>query len=230
MKVVVPLAGPDYFRNGFAKGLIPTENGPLLLSTLRSRPWFDATPPGNYSFVLLDDQASRAFAAEHLSLWFPGCAITFLSQPTQGAALSALAGVAAAAHDPQETMIIDLADIVFETDYRPFSSHTPNDVSAIGYAFISDLDCYSYYELSQDGLTVLSAAEKRVISNHASCGVYAFRSAALYLSALSHALLDPGLHTYNGLFYVCPLFNGVVKDGKKAIIELVQGVRDIKTL
>jgi hypothetical protein len=228
MKIIVPLAGPDYFKAVFAKGLCQTDDGPLLLATLKSRPWFAVTPTSNYSFVLLDSELSRAFAANHLSLWFPGCRITLLSQPTQGAALSALAGVAAAANDTQEAITVDLADISFETDQLPFAPNTPVDACAIGYAFASNLDCYSYYELAEDRLTVISAVEKKVISSTASCGVYAFRSASLYLEALSHVLLAPGQYTHNGLFYVCPLFNGLVKRGHRAIVEMVQGVKDVK--
>lgn len=230
MKIIVPLAGPDYFQNGFAKGLSQTEDGPLLLATLKSRPWFAATPPSDYSFVLLDSESSRSFAASYLSLWFPGCCLTLLNQPTQGAALSTLAGVAAAMKDPKEAMTVDLADILFETEYLPFAPNTPPDVCAVGFAFTSTLDCYSYYELAEDCVTVVSAAEKRVISSNASCGVYAFRSTSLYLDALSQALLSPDQFTYNGLFYVCPLFNGLVKHGHRAIVEMVQGVKDLKAM
>ena len=230
MKIIVPLAGPDYFKDGFAKGLCETEDGPLLLATLRSRPWFDLIPPGNYSFVLLDSESSRAFATSHLSLWFPGCCLTLLSQPSQGAALSTLAGMAAAMTDPQEAVVVDLADILFETAYLPFAPGTSLDTCAIGYAFTSDLDCYSYYELAENGKTIISAVEKKVISNYASSGVYAFRSSSLYLEALAYVLKNPDRYTHNGLHYVCPLFNGLVGCGRRAIVEMVQEVRDIKMM
>lgn len=230
MKIIVPIAGPDYFNNGVAKGLLQTKDGPLLHAILKSRLWFDVVPPSDYSFVLLASESSRLFAENYLSLWFPGCCITLLSQPTQGAALSALAGVAAVINDPQEAIIVDLADIFFKTRYLPFAPNTLSDTCAVGYAFTSNLDCYSYYELAEDRLTVVSAAEKKVISNTASCGVYAFRSASLYFEALSHVLSAPEQYTYNGLFYVCPLFNGLVKRGYRAVVEMVQGVKDIKTM
>jgi hypothetical protein len=230
MKVVIPLAGPDYFQHGIAKGLTPTRDGPLLLATLKSRAWFKLIPSTNYSFVLLDSDSSRSFATTHLSTWFPGCSVTFLSHATRGAAFSVLAGIAAASTMPSDELIVDLADILFHTDYLPFDESCAENIAAVGYSFQSTLDCYSYYEVGSDGQTIISAAEKKVISTHASSGVYAFKTTSIYLDALSYALREPSLHTYNDLFYVCPLFNGVVKQGYKAVLRRVDHVYDVKSV
>jgi hypothetical protein len=230
MKIIVPLAGPDYFATGKPKGLFQTPDGPLLLATLKKRCWFDDVPANNYSFILLDSPESRAFHHDYLSSWFPGSATTFISKPARGAALSAAIGSAAILDNPEEPIIVDLADIQFASTLVPFRDETSSDTAAIGYCFESDLACYSYFQVSEGGLSVIRAEEKKVISNLASAGVYAFRSATVLLRSIAYVLEQGDRYVCNGIYYVCPLFNGVIGSGYKATISPVTQVRDIKTL
>jgi len=229
VKIIVPLAGPDYFSGGTAKGLIETPHGPLLLSTLRMRCWFDAVPSANYSFVLLDSSVSREFYHDFLLAWFPGCTASFISKPTRGAALTSLIGCAAIMDSVDEEIIIDLADIQFSTSHIPFSESRDSGYAAIGYSFESSLPCYSYFEVADDACTVIRAEEKKIISTYASAGVYCFRNLNILLSSLAVVLEQGNLYTYNGIYYVCPLFNGVIASGNQAMISPVFQVCDIKT-
>lgn len=229
MKVIVPLAGPDYFVGESPKGLISTPNGPLLLATLKTRPWYPIVPSSDYSFVLLDQFASRSFYANHLSKWFPGCSVAFLGQPARGAAVTASIGAAAVLEDPEVPLIVDLADIQFSSSYVPFAGENDGSTAAVGFSFESSLGCYSYFSLAKDGLTVLGAEEKKVISRHASAGVYAFRSVIVMMRAMANVLENGDRYICNNVYYVCPLFNGVVEAGLKAVISPVSDVFDIKS-
>ena len=75
---------------------------------------------------------------------------------------------------------------------------------------------------------VVEAAEKRVISNEASAGTYGFRSGPVFLRALAHALENAATQTYRDLFFVCPLFNGVLAQSLAVATTTVSNVRDIK--
>ena len=93
--------------------------------------------------------------------------------------------------------------------------------------FDSESPNYSYLRTDQSG-RVVEAAEKRVISRHASAGTYFFRSPAVLLRAIAHNLEHPRTSTFKGQFFVCPLLNGVISQGLDVRIEQVEGVHDVK--
>jgi hypothetical protein len=229
MRIVVPLAGPDFVGpDGTVKALHPVDGLPLLRRALESRPWADAVPPGDMGFVMMDRPETRAFAEGPLQGWYPGASVVFLSRPTGGAALSALAGMALAAGAQTGPIIVDLADILYSAtlDVAATLSDQPR-AGGIALTFESDWPGYSYLRCDADG-RVVEAAEKRVISSHASAGTYVFASAAVYLRAVAHALENANSQTHNGLFFVCPLFNGVLAQGLDVALAPVSDVIDIK--
>ena len=226
MKVLVPLAGPEYFRDGHIKGLIKTPKGPLLLSTLQSRPWFKLIKSSNYCFVLHDSKEARYFADTYLKEWLNDCMVCFISHFTKGAAMSSLCGMGMLSDDSNEPIIIDLADIYFDTDIIPFDNISL-DISGIAFSFKSSLPKYSYLKLDQDGI-IIEAKEKVVISDNASAGVYCFRNPSILLESISYILKNNVKYMHNNLFYVCPLFNGLVSRNLKSITYEVNNVKDIK--
>lgn len=226
MDVIVPLAGPDFVAaDGSVKALIPFAGEPLLWHVLKSRPW--AAAAGSYTFVLRDGAETRAFAAEHLSRWFPEAAQIFLSTLTRGAACSTLAGLGCRG-EQRQPLIVDLADILYTStlNVRARLEQSPG-CGGLALTFHSTNPLYSYLRCDQSG-RVVEAAEKRVISAHASAGTYIFRDGATYLHAVAHAFANEASQMCNGLFYVCPLFNGVLAQGLDVELEPVYDVMDIK--
>ncbi|ABI66756.1 MAG: hypothetical protein ACJA0K_000640 [Maricaulis maris] len=228
MRVIVPLAGPDFIRDdGTLKAQINLGGEPLLRRVLTSRPWAEAVAAENHSFILLDAPETRAFATGPLDKWYPGASVTFLSCYTRGAALSALAGIATGA-DTAGPIIVDLADIMYSSTLDPATVFAANpDCGGIALTFKDDNPAYSYLRLDAFGV-FSEAAEKRVISEHASAGTYMFRNLPIYLRALAHGLENEETQTFRNLFFVCPLFNGVKDQGKGVLLESVTDVTDIK--
>jgi hypothetical protein len=226
MRVVTPLAGPDFILDGGKlKAEIDIDGEPLLRRVLSSRPWANSVQ--EYSFILIDTPETRAFATNALTNWYPRSSITFISSYTRGAALSALAGMATS-QDIDEPVIVDLADILYASTLDPTSLFRTNaNCSGIALTFKSDSSAYSYLRLDTSG-SFEKAAEKKVISNHASAGTYIFRDLATYLRALAHSLENQRHQTFRDLFFVCPLFNGVKDQGKSVLLEPVTDVIDIK--
>jgi dTDP-glucose pyrophosphorylase len=60
---------------------------------------------------------------------------------------------------------------------------------------------------------VLETAEKKVISNNATAGIYYFKHGKDFVKA-AQAMIHKGCH-HNGEYYVCPAFNELILDGKK---------------
>jgi len=230
LKIIVPLAGPDFVSaDGRLKALADIGAAePFLHAALKQRPWARHTPPSDYAFVLHDQEQTRAFASIHLQSWFPGCRVVFLSHFAAGAAFSSLAGAAVHLNADHRPLVIDLADILYTSDIDPavHFAQNPND-GGLALTFRSSNPIYSYLRKNEHGI-VVEVAEKKVISNEASAGTYAFRSGPVLLKALAHAIETADTQTHRGLFFVCPLFNGVLAQSLAVGTTTVHAVRDIK--
>jgi hypothetical protein len=226
MNVVVPLAGPDFVcEDGSIKGLFTLGGEPLVKYTLDSRPW--ASEVNHYSFILYDCPAARLFARDYIKEWYKNSSIVFISRFSRGAALSALAGLSVLSNFGHP-LIIDLADIVFNSDVNiEFLFQKSPSADGIALFFESSNPQYSYLVCDSSGYLV-EAAEKKVISSHASSGTYIFRNCGPFLMAVAHAIQNESSQAYRDLFYVCPLFNGVIDQGKQILLVPVFNVLDIK--
>ena len=228
MKIVVPLAGPDFERaDGTVKAEYSVDGLPLLRRSLESRPWWrKLAGTEDLTFVLRDAPVLRKFSDQSLAEWFPGSQRVFLSRTTRGAALTALAGVALQA-DAEEVVCIDLADILFECVDDVSALFSDPQIGAAVLTFASQSDVFSYLRRDEAG-EVVEAAEKRVMSNEASAGVYLFSRPAVYLRAVAHALDNRAGQTFNSLFFVCPLVNGILAQSLRVIGLPVAAARAIK--
>jgi dTDP-glucose pyrophosphorylase len=129
--------------------------------------------------------------------------------------------------DAGAPLCVDLADILFDDDADPLNYFRAPDAGGLLLTFPSSNPVYSYAELDSDG-AVLRTAEKKVISSHASAGVYFFRDAATFLRSVAHSLENREALAHNNLLFVCPLFNGVLANGAKVGVAQVRNIRDVK--
>jgi hypothetical protein len=230
MKIIVPLAGPDFERpDGSVKAQLQVDGQPLLRAALEQRPWWRSGQVSDEDlvFVLRDTSPSQVFRNTDLKTWYPSARVISLSAPTGGAAMSALAGVAAVA-DAEVPVCVDLVDILYQSTLDPASMFKKTGAGGIALVFESDDPKYSYLRTDDCG-EVVEAAEKRVISRHASAGTYFFANPAIYLEVLAHSLRNREALTWKGLFYVCPLFNGVLASKRSVALERVAVRRGLVT-
>ncbi len=232
MKVIVPLAGPDFeLGDGRVKAQLIVEGAPLLLTTLKGRRWYreGQVADGDFAFVLRDSDVTRRFWNEDLRHWFPGAKVAWLSDFTGGAAMTIMAALSLIAHEPGP-VCVDLADILYDTQGDPVRRFADEpDLGGLAHVFPSDNPVYSYLAVDAAG-DVTRAAEKVVISDAASAGTYWFRDPATLLRAIAHGLDHREELTFRGLFFVCPLYNGVVADGQAVRLDPVGDVRDVKVV
>lgn len=130
---------------------------------------------------------------------FADIKIELIDAPTSGQAETALIGMSSVGED--EPVLITNCDTFF-TDNFPVVV----DSDGLLGTFESNSPNYSYVRL-EDGF-VVETAEKVVISNRASAGLYYFSSAELYRRAyLETDFMDEK--------YVAPMYNYLIKEGFK---------------
>lgn len=227
MKVIIPLAGPDYINEDGSLRAARTADGvPVLKDILESRPWMQRKQKTSFSdvfFVLQDKEIVRRFANDTLLNWFPGSQAIYLPCFTGGAALSALAAISICSEE--EPVCVDLADIKFawqgETPEKLMSSASCAGLIPV---FKSTKPYYSYVTLNHEN-DILAAREKERISEYASCGVYMFKTPSDFIYALNYVLQKPELR-YKNLVFVCPLANAFGHTNRKMKAVEVEGVKD----
>lgn len=227
MKCIVPLAGGDLVHPQYRfRPWFPVEGQPLLRLALGQRAWAARLSSPDYIFVLRDVDGVDLLAGWLRDEW-PGCTILRLSRMSGGAMLTALAGVAMLP-DGDEAVVIDLADILFRTGPTDPESMLTESVGAIIPCFISSEPCYSY--LRKEEGRVVEAAEKRVISECASAGVYIFRDRNSYLSAAQYCLTHAASMTVKGVHFICPMANGIIAAGLEVLAPMIDDLTPVSKM
>lgn len=213
MKCIVPLAGPDLASDRYGlRPLIMIEGTPLLGFTVGRRAWAPTLKGEDYTFVVREVGGIETLIAFICGNW-PGARIVKLPVVTGGALFSVLAGLAYA--ESSRPLVIDLADIAFTGAGCLPEAKWPDGVGGIVPCFQSNEPAYSY--IRRVAGEVVETAEKRVISNEASAGVYAFSTASTFLAAAAHSLNNREVLAHDGGLFVCPVMNGVLAQGLRVL-------------
>ncbi|SDF43762.1 hypothetical protein [Sporomusa acidovorans] len=226
---IVPLAGPDFNteKHGI-KPLVPIDGEPLIKKVLKSRTWYNSLLGEEaITFVLRDTEGTEKVIS-YLQEEFSGCHFVKLSGLSKGALLSALAG-AALLNNYDQPVVVDLVDIIFQSELNPVEIFANNPfIGGIIPYFKSNNPQYSYLEMS--GQWVKQTAEKKVISNAVSAGVYFFRDLPLFLEAAADSIRFDKLYSYNNTMFLCPAMNGIIRRNKLVKAVPVQDVVELSLL
>ena len=111
-------------------------------------------------------------------------------------------------------LVIFTPDCYFEPRFNPKSIEDKYDGMVV--VFPSNSDAHSYVIVGEDGY-VTEAAEKEVISNHAVGGLYYYKRGKDFIK-YSHQLINDDVRIKNE-FYICPVFNYMIKEGGKVGID-----------
>ena len=220
MKCIIPLAGPDIDTEKF--GLKPSFeiNGvPLLIKAIHSRDWYGKSLFEEDLIFIIRDFEFIDDLQKLINDNFPNGKQVVIPELTCGALMSSIAGVSLI-KDFNETIVIDLVDILFESQFDPEKTFEINR-SCVGLIpfFLSSNSQYSYLLINEKS-NVIKAKEKRIISENASAGVYFYRNIGSFLNATIYSINNYNNISYNELLYLCPSFNGLVNDGR--IVKAVE--------
>jgi dTDP-glucose pyrophosphorylase len=92
--------------------------------------------------------------------------------------------------------------------------------------FWGDSTDWSYAKCDENGF-VREVAEKKVISNDATAGYYYWSKGSDYVK-YAKQMIEENSRT-NGEFYVAPVYNWAIKDGKIIVISKVDGIYELGT-
>jgi HAD superfamily hydrolase (TIGR01509 family) len=137
---------------------------------------------------------------------------------TEGAACTVLA--AESLIDNGNELILANSDQVVEADLGAFVARM-RELQADGgiLTFRDDNPKWSYARVDDAG-RVAEVAEKRVISEHATVGIYYFRRGSDFVRAAREMIRKDD--RVNGEFYVCPAFNELVAAGANVQIHEIE--------
>ncbi len=139
--------------------------------------------------------------------------VILLNSLTQGAACTVLSATEYINND--NDLLIANSDQFVDidiNDYIKFSRESGADGTIM--TFAASHPKWSYARVDKKN-TVIEVAEKRVISNHATVGIYYLKQGKNFVSA-ANSMIEKDIRV-NNEFYVCPVFNetilnnGVVK-------------------
>lgn len=227
---IVPLAGPDFVHPTLGiKPLMSLEGEPLLRRVITSRSWWRSGDLRSSGLIfVLRDIPETTQVIEKIDTWFPDAQKVLISSLTQGALMSAVAGVSLI-KDFTAPLCIDLVDILYDSQELMIDKFQDDSISGVVPYFTANESCYSYFQINSEGL-VTQAREKQVISNNASAGTYFFRDAATYLNAVAFSLKNKSELAVKGILFVCPAMNYMIQAGKKVIPIQVENVRSISKI
>lgn len=140
-----------------------------------------------------------------------------ISGVTQGAACTVLCAVQ---HINNENdLLIANSDQLVEADINNFiKDGRQGEKDGLIMTFYSNHPKWSYTRVDKDG-KVQEAAEKKVISNDATVGIYYFGKGSDFVKS-AQSMVEKNIR-YNNEFYVCPVYNEMILDDKNVYIHSI---------
>jgi HAD superfamily hydrolase (TIGR01509 family) len=216
LNILIPMAGEGKrFADAgyiFPKPLIEVNNKPMIQVVIEN-----LNIEAHYIFIVQKSHYEKYNLKQVLSLIAPGCDIISVEGLTEGAACTTLK--ARELIDNNAPLLIANADQYIEWDSNESMYAFKNDnIDAGILTFESTHPKWSYAKLDDNGF-VTEVAEKNPISNNATCGIYYWKHGSDYVR-YADTMIKKNIRT-NNEFYVCPVFNQAIEDGKKVKIKQV---------
>jgi dTDP-glucose pyrophosphorylase len=146
-----------------------------------------------------------------LSLISPNCKIIEVDGLTEGAACTSLLAKELINND--QPLLMANSDQFIEWDSNEFiykMNETESDGGIV--TFKSSHPKWSFAKIDQSGF-VIEVAEKKPISDIATVGIYYWKKGSDYVK-YAEQMISNDIRV-NNEFYVCPVFNEAINDGKK---------------
>ncbi len=208
--VLIPMAGAGsrFKKEGYKlpKPLIDVNGKPMIQWVVEN-----LNIDGNYVFVVQKEHYENYNLQTILPLIVPGCRIVQTEGLTEGAACTTL--LAQEYIDNNNHLLIANSDQFIEWDSNDFMyTMLSNEVDGGILTFRDTNPKWSFAKLNNLGY-VTEVAEKKPISDVATVGIYYFKRGSEYVK-YAKQMIDKNIRV-NNEFYVCPIYNEFIADGKK---------------
>jgi NDP-sugar pyrophosphorylase family protein len=218
--IVIPMAGlgSRFSDQGYSlpKPLIDVNGVPMIKAVVDS-----LGIDGNYIFIVQKSHSIQYHLLDFLDQIVPGCSVIEIDGVTDGAARTVLA--AKSLIDNDTPLIISNSDQVVVWDSSVFQSLLASQGVI---ALFHDNDPKWSYAKITDG-QVSEVAEKLVISNNATVGIYGFQAGSDYVK-YAEQMIQKDLRT-NNEFYICPVYNELINDSLPVAPHFVDRMHGIGT-
>lgn len=210
INIVIPASGlGSRFQQAgysFPKPLIEVNGKPMIQKVVEN-----INIKGRYIFIIQKTDDEKYNMKYLLNAICPGCVIVHANGLTDGAACSILLAKEFINND--DPLLIANSDQYLEWNshqflYSCFSEGVDGAISV----FENNHPKFSYAKLDQQGY-VCEVAEKRVISDLATTGVYMFRRGSDFVKS-AEQMISKNIRT-NNEFYLCPTYNEAISNGLK---------------
>jgi len=214
MKVLIPMAGEGsrFAQEGytFPKPLINVFGKPMVQSVVENLD-FDC----EYIFLVRKEHVERydGLLDTLHRITNDRCKYILVDELTEGAACTAL--LAEEFIDNSEDLLIANSDQWI--DYEPENFVTLKNLTAadsIVFTFNAVHPKWSFVKTNSRGF-VTEVAEKKPISNIATCGIYWYRHGSDFVK-YAKQMIEKNVRV-NNEFYIAPVYNELISDGKSLI-------------
>lgn len=224
LNVLIPMAGAgSRFTNAgytFPKPLIEVHGKPMIQVVVEN-----LNVEANFIFIVQKEHYEKYNLKYMLNLIAPGCKIVQTEGMTEGAACTTL--LAKEYIDNDQPLLIANSDQFLEWNSNEVMyAFNADQIDAGILTFKATHPKWSYAKLNEDGF-VSEVAEKKVISDNATVGVYFWKHGSDYVK-YAWQMIEKDIRT-NGEFYVCPVFNEAIQDGKKVRVKHIEKMWGIGT-
>ena len=207
MNILIPMAGAGsrFEQAGytFPKPLIEIHGKPMIQKVVEN-----LNIEGRFIFLVQKEHYDKYALNYLLPLIAPGCEIVQVDGITEGAACTTL--LAKKYIDNDAPLLTANSDQFIEFLSEGWSEELFGDGGML--TFNATHPKWSFAKLDDEGY-VTEVAEKKPISDTATVGVYYWGKGSDYVKYAEQMIQNDT--RVNNEFYVCPVFNEAIKDGKK---------------
>ena len=210
LNVLIPMAGAGsrFQKAGytFPKPLIDVKGKPMIQVVVDN-----LNIDANFIYVVQKEHREKYNLDTLLNLITPGCKIVEVDGLTEGAACTAL--LAKEHIDNDNPLFFANSDQFVEWDSTEFMykmNETDSDGGIV--SFKATHPKWSFAKVNENGI-VVEVAEKNPISDIATVGYYYWKRGSDFVK-YSEEMIKKDIRV-NNEFYVCPVFNQAIADGKQ---------------
>ena len=210
LNVLIPMAGAgSRFQQAgytFPKPLIDVKGKPMIQVVVEN-----LNIKANFIYVVQKSHREKYNLDTLLNLITPNCKIVEVEGITEGAACTAL--LAKEYIDSENPLFFANSDQFVEWDSNEFL-YKMNETNSDGgiVSFRATHPKWSFAKVNDEGL-VTEVAEKNPISDIATVGYYYWKKGSDFVK-YAEEMIEQDVRV-NGEFYVCPVFNQAIADGKE---------------
>lgn len=216
LNIVVPMAGAgkSFLQAGYTvpKPLVDVNGRPMIekvIENLKPKKY-----PHKFVFIVKNDHYEKYPFAEIFQKTTDGnFDVINLQMIPQGAACTILSAIDKINNNNE--LLIANADQIVDVSIDEFISNARQEkASAAIMTFEASHPKWSFARISGKN-EVIETAEKKVISSHATCGIYYYSKGSLFVDAV--LLMIAKDIRFNNEFYVSPSFNEIILKNEKVI-------------